>query len=345
MGTFALIIFFLLVNAFFVAVEFALVGSRRSRLEPLAAEGNRSAQRALRDIGDLNIQLAGAQLGITVASLFLGLIGEPAVAHFLLDLVGDADWVDRSWARPVAAVIGLFIIIFAHMVLSEMVPKNFTLTRPEGVLRVLSLPNRAYIAVFRPFLWLLTKLGNGGVRLLGIEPRDELASAATVEELEVLVTVSREGGAISDSAAALFSGVFDFASRPVANVCVDRAQIVAVPLTTTLQEVQQIIRDTGKSRIVIVGDDGLEDIVGFVHAKDLVNMSLEELAIPIPPRMVRPVLRFVADTPMQQVASAMQARRIHISVITNDDDSTRGIVTLDDLLDELVGDIVAASPQ
>ncbi|MSW56746.1 MAG: DUF21 domain-containing protein, partial [Actinobacteria bacterium] len=155
MWPFVVIVVLLAVNGFFVALEFALVGSRRSRLEPMANAGDRSAIRALAAMKELSIQLAGAQLGITIASLVLGLVGEPAVAHSIESLAHHASWIPQGWVHPMAAVIGLLIIVFAHMVLGEMVPKNLTLTHPESVLKVVSGPNRLYLLFARPLVIVL----------------------------------------------------------------------------------------------------------------------------------------------------------------------------------------------
>ncbi|MSY91948.1 MAG: DUF21 domain-containing protein, partial [Actinobacteria bacterium] len=159
MWPFLLIIVLLAVNGFFVALEFALVGSRRSRLEPLADAGDRSAIRALAAMKELSVQLAGAQLGITVASLLLGLIGEPAFAHFIESVAHHASWIPQGWIRPISSVIGLLVIVFAHMVLGEMVPKNLTLTHPESVLKIVSGPNRLYLLFARPLVIVLNWFG------------------------------------------------------------------------------------------------------------------------------------------------------------------------------------------
>ena len=203
---FVAIVILLAVNGFFVALEFALVGARRSRLEPLAEDGNRSAQRGLDAMRELSVQLAGAQLGITIASLLLGLVGEPAIAHVLGSLAEHLPGVPHGWVHPVAAVCGLLVVVFAHMVIGEMIPKNLTLTHPETTLRVVSGPNRIYLIIARPFVRVLNVAANIGIRLFGVEPRDELASAHTVEELAVVVAASRDEGAIPDFAADLLAG-------------------------------------------------------------------------------------------------------------------------------------------
>lgn len=339
MWPFIAIIVLLAVNGFFVALEFALVGSRQSRLEPLAAAGDRSAQRALGAIHELSIQLAGAQLGITIASLLLGLVGEPAVSHLLTSLAHRVSWLHQDWVHPVSVVIGLLVIVFAHMVFGEMVPKNLTLTHPESVLRVVTIPNRIYLLVFRPVVRVLNFFGNAGVRLFGVEPRDELASAHTVEELAVLVTVSHDEGAIPDLAAELLSGVLDFAGRDVDSVMVGRESVCAVPTTATLAEVETVIREQGHTRVPVMGEGGIDEIVGFVHSKDLLALPSSDLDEPIPFRMLRRTVSIERGGSLEEMLLLMQARRTHLAVVMNDDESTAGIVTLDDLLEELVGDI------
>ena len=339
MGPFVLIIVLLAVNGFFVALEFALVGSRRSRLEPLAAAGDRSAQRALASMSDLSIQLAGAQLGITIASLGLGVVGEPAVAHLFESGAENISWLEGAWVRPVMGVIALLIVVFLHMVVGEMVPKSLTLTHPEAVLRRVTIPNRIYLFVFRPVLVVLNALGNLGVRLFGVEPRDEITSAHTVEELAALVTVSHDEGAIPDRAADLLAGVLDFAGRDVETVIVHRDTICAVPATATLRQVESVIREHGHTRVPVVGEHDLDDIVGFIHSKDLIALDDAELDAPIPSRLVRQTLTVARTASLEELLVRMQTRRVHLAVIVDDDESTAGIVTLDDLLDALVGEI------
>jgi CBS domain containing-hemolysin-like protein len=336
---FALIAVLLAVNAFFVALEFALVGSRRSRLEPLATAGDRAAQRALEDMSDLSIQLAGAQLGITVASLILGLVGEPAMAHLLEGPVSLIPGVPDSWAHGVAGVIGILLVVFAHMVMGEMVPKNLTLAHPEATLRVVGLPNRVYLAVVRPLVWVLNALANLGVRALGQEPRDELASSHTAEELAVMVAASRQEGTIEGFAGELLSGVLAFSDRQVASVMVPRELITTVPSTATPADVEAVVLRVGHSRMPVLGPGGLDDVLGFVHAKDLLQLPSPAFERPLPPRLVRRMLVVPPERTLEDLLLAMRRSRVHFALVTESDGSTAGIVTLDDLLQELVGDI------
>jgi CBS domain containing-hemolysin-like protein len=336
---FVAIIVLLVVNGFFVALEFALVGSRRSRLEPLAEQGNRSALRSLSAMQELSIQLAGAQLGITIASLLLGLVGEPAIAHLLAGGVEIIPGVPDGWVHPVAVVFSLLIVVFAHMVIGEMIPKNLTLTHPETTLRIVSGPNRAYLVVARPFVRVLNVVANAGVRLLGVEPRDELASAHTVEELAVVVAASRNEGAIPGFAADLLAGVFEFGNRQVGSVMVPRAQIAAVPFGATVADAEAIAVDQGHSRLPVLGDGGLDDIVGFLHTKDLLTLDPETSSGQIPSRLRRSTLSVLPETTLESLLLSMRRTQTHFAIVVDENLTTVGIVTLDDLLEELVGEI------
>lgn len=342
MWPFVVIVVLLAINGFFVALEFALVGSRRSRLEPLAEAGDRSAIRALAAMKELSIQLAGAQLGITVASLVLGLVGEPPVAHLLESVAHHASWIPQGWVHPVAGVLGLLIIVFAHMVLGEMVPKNLTLTHPESVLKVVSGPNRLYLLVARPLVIVLNWFGNVGVRLCGVEPKDELSDTHSAQELAVLVSVSQEEGAIPTFSAELLSGVLDFGQRTVESVMVGRDAIAAVSIEATPRELDDAVRELGHTRLLVVGDGGIDDVRGFIHAKDLLTIPDSDIDNPVPPRLVRSPLETQCGQQLEDLLKKMQSTRVHFAAVYNDDESTAGIVTLDDLLEELLSDLTDA---
>jgi CBS domain containing-hemolysin-like protein len=336
---FVAIIVLLAVNAFFVALEFALLGSRRSRLEPLAEAGDKAAQRSLDAMRDLSAQLAGAQLGITVASLILGLVGEPAMAHLLEPVVDLVPFVPNGWTHAIASVIGLLIVVFAHMVIGEMVPKNLTLTHPEATLRVITLPNRAYLVVVRPLVWALNVMANLGIRAFGVEPRDELASGHTVEELAVLVAASREEGTIRGFAAELLSGVLDFGGREVTSVMVPRDEICWIGATATARAAEAVVLEQGHSRLPVVGPGGIDDVLGFLHAKDLLQLDQAVFEQPLPPRLRRRMLVVPRERSLEDLLLDMRRSRVHFALVTEADGTTAGIVTLDDLLEELVGDI------
>jgi len=336
---FVVIVVLLAVNGFFVALEFALLGSRRSRLEPLAEAGDKGAQRSLDAMRDLNAQLAGAQLGITVASLILGLVGEPAMARLLEPVVDVLPFVPHSWAHGVAGVIGLVIVVFAHMVLGEMVPKNLALAHPEGALRAVTVPNRAYLVLVRPLVWVLNAVANLGVRSFGVEPKDELVSTHTAEELAVLVAASKEEGTIQGFAAELLTGVLDFGGREVSSVMVGRDRICTLPATATPAEAEAVVLEHGHSRFPVVGPGGIDDVLGFLHAKDLLQLPPSAADRPLPPRLLRRMLVVPRERSLEDLLLAMRRSRVHFALVTEPDGTTAGLVTLDDLLEELVGEI------
>ena len=339
-GALVVIVALLAVNGFFVAVEFALLGSRRSRLEPRAEAGDRTSRLGLAAMSDLSMQLAGAQLGITIASLVLGLVSEPAVAS---GLVAIAEWAGvghGAWVHPVALVISLLLVVFAHLVFGEMVPKGLALAHPEFTLRLVVVPARAWLFVSRPVVVALNAISNLGVRAFGVEPRDELATSHTAEEIAVLVAVSHEEGAIPETAAELLSGVLEFGDATVREVMIGRSSIVAVPVSMTVRDVEAISRETVHQRIPLAGDGGLDDIIGFVNAKDLAVLPAEAIDQPIPTRLVRRNLVVGQDEALDDLLRAMRRTRVHLAIVVGADESTVGLVTLDDLLNELVGELL-----
>jgi len=325
-------------NAFFVAAEFALVAAQRIRIEPLADGGSRAAKAALEAMGDLNVQLAGAQLGITMASLGLGVVAEPAVASLIegpLEALFDPPAAVR---HAIAFVIALTIVVFLHLVLGEMVPKNIAIAGPERTLLVLSLPNKAYVTVFRPVIRLLTGAANIVVRGVGVEPRSELATAHTAGEFAAMLARSRHEGAIDDFQADLLTGVLDFDQRAVSAVMVPSDAIVMLDAGATVAEAEELGVRSGHSRLPVRVRDG-EVLTGFVHTKDLLSLSDAARDRPVPPRLVRRMLRVPPDRSLGEVLLAMRTARVHVAIVVDEGGRTRGLVTLEDLLEELVGDI------
>jgi len=327
----------LLANAFFVAVEFAVVTSRRERIEPLAVDGRRSAQVALGAMRELSLQLAGAQLGITMASLGLGFVGEPAVAHLLESALGPLS-LPEGLLHPLAFAIALALVSFLHLVVGEMVPKNIAIAGPERTMLLLAFPNRLYVTLFRPVIRALNTLANGGVRLMGVEPRETLASAHSADELIAMLAASREEGLIEGFEHDLLSGALGFADRPVRAVMVPRDRIVAVSMRSTLAEVEAIVNERGHSRLPVLGR-GLDDVLGFIHVKDLLQLPPDAQHRPVPLRRLRRMLLVSQDWSLEQVLLRMQKARLHVALVLDDDRRTVGMVTLEDVLESLVGDI------
>ncbi len=339
-------------NAFFVATEFALVAARRTRIEPLAEEGSRAARVALAAMSRLDRQLAGAQLGITVASLLLGFVAEPAVADLLEHLLESTLAPPEAVVHGVSLVVALALVVFVHMVMGEMVPKGLAISGPERTLLVLALPHQAYVTLVGPLLDLLTALANGVTRLLGVEPRTEVGVAHTPEEFAAMLARSHEEGLIEPFARDLLTGVLDFATRPVAQVMVERSAIVSLPTGATVHEAESLAAESGHSRLPLRGELGSEGpaqdlpgergegvLTGFVHAKDLLGLSATAGGRQVPARVVRPILRVAPDKALGDVLVAMRTAHVHLAVVVDGRGQTLGLVTLEDLLEELVGDI------
>lgn len=328
----------LLANGFFVAVEFALIASRRTKLEAMAAQGSARARLAIGSMRHLNVQLAGAQLGITIASLLLGYVAEPTVAGLIEDGVGHVvDLPDRV-LHTLGFVVALTIVAFLHMVIGEMVPKNIAIAAPERTLLALALPNRAYVTLFGPLLRVLNGLSAACVRLLGIEPRDELATAASADELALMLGASRDEGLIEEMAHRLLTGALDLGDRRITTVMVPREDVVWLPRTATPAQAEALVVSSGHTRLLVAGD-AVDDVLGFVHAKDLLTMSGPARTRPLPLGRVRRMLVLGAATSLDGALLAMQQARLHVAVIADADGRTLGMATLEDVIEALVGDI------
>jgi magnesium and cobalt exporter, CNNM family len=324
-------------NGVFVANEFSLVASRQTRLETLAKEGDTRARFALQSARDLPLQLASSQLGITICSLGLGAVAEPSVVQAIERLLSPFS-VPDGVAQVLGVVIGLGLVVFLHMVFGEIVPRYLALADPERALLRLSIFNRVYVVLFRPIIRVVQALGNAGTRLLGVEPRDELVTAHTVDEISRMLAESHEEGLIEQTAHDLLSGALDFGERPVRQVMLPRGEIMSVSRRTTVAEAEEQVVASGHSRLLVTGRD-LDDIVGFVHAKDLLTVPPEARDRPLPLARIRRVLVLRSQQPLDEVLVTMRRSRTHLGVVVDDARRVLGLATLEDVLEVLVGDI------
>ncbi len=330
-------------NAAFVAVEFALLAARRSRLEPLAEAGNRRARITLRAMSDLNLQLAGAQLGITMASLGLGFVAEPAVAHLIEQMVESFVHLPSGVLHTISFAVSLAIVVYLHMVLGEMVPKNIALAGAERTAMWLAPINRVYVLLFGPLIGLLNWLSRGLVRLVGVQPRDELSSTHTAQEFAALVEHSAAEGYLDDFDHSLLSSALALARRPVSSVMVPRGQVVGVDRQASASQVLDVMNTSGHSRVVVY-NGSLDRVVGFVHAKDLLEVTGTQALQPLKNSLIRDVPNVVEGASLEETLSLMQKSQRHLAVVRRSGrrrimGSTAGIVTLEDLLEVLVGEL------
>jgi CBS domain containing-hemolysin-like protein len=327
----------LVANAFFVAVEFALIASRALRLEPQAV-GDRRTGIALAAVRDLQRQLAGAQLGITMASLGLGFVAEPAVADLLesgIDLFAD---LPSGVLHAISLVVALAIVVTVHMVLGEMVPKNIAIAGPERVARALAPIHRLYVILLGPVVWALNVSTTGFVRMLGMTPVDELNTALTVNEFQTLLAGARDEGVIEASEHDLLSGALEFRDRTAGSLMIPRSLMVTAPRSTSVGEIERIVADTGHTRIPVWGS-APDDILGFVHAKDLLRLGTSARDEPVPLESIRKMLVVSADRPVRGLMRVMRRARIHMAIVEDGDGRVLGLLTLEDVLESRVGDI------
>lgn len=327
----------LAVNAFFVTVEFALIATRRTYLEQQVAAGSRPAGWALSSARELSVSLAGAQLGVTLASVALGFVSEPAVAH-LLEPAFSAVGLSSGAAEIGAFGLGLAIVVFAHMVIGEMVPKNLAIAGPERAALLVAGPLRLYTIVLGPVIRLLNWLANGVLRLLGVEPADELNTAATADDLASMIAESRDEGFLDDFEEGLLSGALHFDDATASSVMVPRDSIVAAQATTTVVGLERLVVESRQSRIPVYLES-LDQVIGFFHAKALLDMPAEARGEPLAPSLLRPLLLVPPERPLNMVLARMRQRHTHIALVTDPQGATVGLLTLQDVLGRLVGQI------
>lgn len=339
MGDFSgvlLAVVLLALNAFFVGAEFALLSARRSQIEPRAKEGSRSARTALRAMEHVSLVMAGAQLGITVCSLGLGAVGEPAVAHLLEPLL-HAMRVPDAALHPVAFVVAMSLVVYLHVVLGEMVPKNIALAGPDRAALVLSPPMMVIVMLLRPFIIVLNLSANGILRLLGIEPRDEVSSSYTREEVAALVEQSRGEGMIAADEYDRLAGALDFTEKVVTSVLMPVEGLSTVLKGSTPADVEALCAATGYSRFPVTNEDGT--LLGYLHIKDVLESDETRRQRPIDDKWVRPLATVGPDDVLHEALESLQRRGAHMARVVTPEGAVLGLVTLEDVLEELVGEI------
>ncbi|QNP62147.1 hemolysin family protein [Streptomyces genisteinicus] len=322
----------LVVNAFFVGAEFALISVRRSQVEPEAQAGNRRARSVLWALEHVSALLAAAQLGITLCTLVLGIVAEPAIAH-LLEPVFDAIGVPHGAVHPISFVIALALATYLHMLLGEMVPKNIALAEPVRSALLLGPPLVALARALRPVIFTINALANGLLKLLRVEPKDEVSATFSDDELASLVQDSGEAGLLDDRAAERLRDALELGRRPVRDVVMPVEQVVYAKAGTTPEQLERLSVESGFSRFPVI-DTGRR-ILGYLHVKDALDATPRDL--PFPVTAMRPIARVRATTPLDDVLTAMRRSRTHLAAVLDEDGRPEGLVTMEDILRELVG--------
>ena len=324
-----------LANGFFVALEFAFIATQKSQLDSKVAEGDRRAIKALDSITNLNAQVAGAQLGITLATIAMGRLAEPSIAALLEKLMPFLGDVAR---HNVALVISYSIVTIVHLVIGEMVPKNLALADPAGVSMRLAPLHHHFVRILTPFIWFVNVVSNAIVRILGVDPLDERGEARTPAELASLLEESQSGGVLDAFETSLLLGALDLRETQVSSIMVPWAEVDKVSTTASVQEIEQTVISSGHSRFPVVSEES-GAIAGLVHAKDLFAVDPQNWDQPYQMDALRKLDR-VADTMnLEQVLGRMQRERRHFALVVDAAGATSGIITLEDVLESVVGDI------
>jgi CBS domain containing-hemolysin-like protein len=331
-----LAVLLLLGNAFFVGSEFAMISARRSQIEPRAEAGSRVAKMALRAMENISLVIAVNQLGITVCSLLLGAVGEPAVAH-LVDPVLEAMDVPESLLHPIAFAIALGVVVYLHVVLGEMIPKNIALAGPDRAALVLAPAIWGFVTVLRPVVVVINLVAAGVLRLFGVRLQDEVSSSYTREEVAALVEESRGEGLIEEEEYDRLAGALGFTEKTVAAVLMPPETLTTVVRGSTPADVEALCAATGFSRFPVTAADG--ELLGYLHIKDVLETDHARRSAPIEDKWIRPFATVGAGELLHETLEILQRRGAHLARVVGRDGVTLGLVTMEDVIEELVGEI------
>ena len=337
-----LVAVFLLVlaNGFFVAAEFSLVSVRGTRIKELVAQGNPAAKWAAKALEHPDQVIAATQLGITLASLGLGWVGEPALSHLLEPVIGffPAN-LQEGAAHSIAAGLAFAIITFLHVVVGELAPKSIALQNPEGTALWVARPTLGTEWIFKPFIWALNGTGNFLLKLVGVDPAAGHELVHSVEELKMIVAASAEEGVVASEESQMLHAIFDFGELLVRRVMIPRTEIAAFEADICLDEAIEIAIHSSFTKFPIYDDD-LDNIIGIVHIKDLLRAERVSETSHCKIRELARETYFVPESvPVRTVLQQFRAQRRHIAIVMDEFGGTAGLVTLEDLMEEIVGEV------
>jgi CBS domain containing-hemolysin-like protein len=333
-------------NGFFVGAEFAVLAARRARLEPLL-DRSRRARSALRAIEHLPLMISGCQFGITLASLGLGALGEPAVAELLTGPF-EAVHLPDELVHPVSIAVALTFVSVLHMLFGEMVPKNLALAGPERAALALAPPLMGFVRVFRPVIVGLTAAATGVVRLLRTEPVSEIGDASNRDAVAALIGESRQEGLLPESQHELLSGALEFEDRTARSVALPLTSLVTVTPDVTPAQVEELVASTGFSRFPVETAargtaSANRELVGYLHLADVLETDTERRSRPVDRRWIRPLAAVPATATLQAALGLLRRGGSHLARVVGEDGSDCGVIALEDILEQLVGEVTDAT--
>lgn len=326
------------INAFFVIAEFALVKIRKTRLEELSLQGNKRAKLALKIVLSFDTYLGATQLGITLASLALGWLGEPAVAALIRPVI-FAYFPGSAWlVHTVSVALGFIIITFLHIVLGELVPKSMAIQRTESLALMVVWPLYVFHKLGYPVIVLFNKAARAILALLGVKPASEAELAHSEDELRMLVNASHRGGVLDQMESELIDNVFDFADRLAREVMVPRQDMICLFTDDSFEENMRVVRETGHTRYPLCVDDK-DHVIGMVHIRDLMDLDMGSAGEKDLSTVMREILVVPEGMSVAKLLQSMRRKRTHLAVVADEYGGTAGMVALEDVLEEIVGDI------
>jgi CBS domain containing-hemolysin-like protein len=331
-------------NGFFVGAEFAVLASRRARLEPLL-RSSRRARTALRAIEQLPLMISACQFGITLASLGLGALAEPVVASLLTDPLA-AFHVPHELIHPLALAIALTLVSCLHMLLGEMVPKNLALTGPERAAMMLAPPLLLFVQVFRPIIIGLTAVAIAVLKLLRITPANEIGEVTDRDSVAALIGESSEEGLLETNQQELLTGALAFEETKAEAVGLPLGTLVTVDPDVTPGRVEQLVAATGYSRFPVQADDRTSsepDLIGYIHIADVLDTDQARRNLPLDPRWIRPLGEIRTNATLQTALASLRRSGSHLARLIDDNGQTQAVIALEDILEELVGEVMDAT--
>ncbi|MBV9839460.1 MAG: HlyC/CorC family transporter [Solirubrobacterales bacterium] len=325
-----------LVNAFFVIAEYALVRSRRARLEALADEGARGARLALSQLEEIGDYIAACQVGITMASIGIGALGEPAIAHLLESAFGGA--LGHAAAVAISVIIAYLLIISAQSIGGEIVPKLYAIQHAEGVARRIARPMRFFRSLFHPFIVVLNASSNALLRLFGTDP-DAEPEGGTPDELKRIIAESQTGGQLDVGEANMLTGVFHLHEQEARQVMTPIPAVVTVDVAETVEDALRRCVSTGHSRLVVTEDDNQDRVKGIVHVNQLVKLMMSHGEEANFAGLVREAPLVPETKPLDDLLADLQRERTELAIVIDEYGRTAGIVTIEDIIEEVVGEI------
>ncbi|WP_238403158.1 hemolysin family protein [Paenibacillus mesophilus] len=330
----SLALILVLLNGFFVAVEFAMVKARSSRIDALALEGNIRAKFASRILGNMNAYLSACQLGITLTSLVLGWLGEPTIARIIEPILSRMGMPD-SIIHIIAFIIGFTIVTSFHITVGEQVPKTYAIRKSEAVTLWSAIPMIVFFKIMYPFIWVLNGASNWMLRKSGIEPESEHDAVHTEEEIRLLVKESHKGGFIDNTELTLVDNVFEFTETVAREIMIPRTELACLYADRSFEENMEIATTEMRTRYPVCDPDK-DNIIGFIHIKDILKSrdGLDTIR-----SIVRPIMSIPESMPISALLKMMQKKRTEVALLIDEYGGTSGLVTMEDILEELVGEI------